>query len=71
MKKAFKIQVDCADCAANIEEAISRIEGVDSVVVNFMTQKLKLEADDELFDSLVDEAQRVGSKIEPDFTIIR
>ena len=71
MKKTFKIQVDCADCASNIEEAASRIEGVDSVIINFMTQKLKVEADGTCFDSIVDEIQRVGARIEPDFSIVR
>lgn len=71
MKKSFIIQVDCADCAANIEDAIARIDGVDSVVVNFMTQKLKIEADGERIEGIVDEAQAVGAKIEPDFVIIR
>jgi len=39
MKKSFKIEVDCANCANRIEAALSKLEGVNSVVVNFMTQK--------------------------------
>ena len=71
MKKTYKVEVDCADCAANIEEAIGHIDGVDSVVVNFMTQKLKIDADEARLDAILDEAQKVGTKIEPEFVIHR
>ena len=72
MKKVFKLQdLDCANCAAKMEKAISKIDGVQSVRVNFMTQKMTLEADDARFESIIDEAARQIKKIEPDCMIIR
>ena len=43
MKKVYKIEVDCANCAARMERAAAQTEGVSSAVVNFMTQKLTVE----------------------------
>ena len=51
MKKKFKLQdLDCANCAAKMEEAIKKIEGVSDATVSFMTQKMTIEADDSRFD---------------------
>lgn len=70
MKKTFKLtDLDCAHCAAKMEEAISKINGVNSVSVNFMTQKMKLDAVDERFDEILDEAIAICKKIEPDCVI--
>ena len=69
MKKVFKIEVDCANCAAKVEKAISKIEGVKEVNINFMTQKMLLEADDEKFDELLKLAIKTGKKVEPDFEV--
>ena len=67
MKKKFKLQdLDCANCAAKMEEAIRRIEGVADANVSFMTQKLTIEAEDSRFDEMVD----VCKKVEPDCTIL-
>ena len=67
MKKTFKlIDLDCANCAAKMEDAIRRIDGVTAVTVSFMTQKLTLEAEDSRFDAILKEAVRVCNKIEPD-----
>ena len=72
MKKQFKLaDLDCANCAAKMEEAIKRIDGVNDASVSFMTQKLVLEADDDRFDAVLDEAERVCRKIEPDCAILR
>ena len=71
MTKTFKAEIGCADCAAKIEQAIGKIDGVEKVRLNFMTQKLKLTADDARFDAILDEAQRVGTKIEREFAIAR
>lgn len=72
MKKVFKLQdLDCANCAAKMEAAIQKIDGVESAAVSFMTSKLTVKADDERFDSIMDEIQRVCKKIEPDCVIIR
>ncbi len=43
MKKTYKIEVDCANCANLMEEAANKTEGVKSAVVNFMTQKMTVE----------------------------
>ena len=69
MKKKFKCEIDCANCAAKVEEAVKKIDGVNDVKVNFMTQKLTLDADDARFDEILKEAVRIGKKVEPDFEV--
>ncbi len=72
MRKTFKMQdLDCANCAAKMEDAISKIEGVEKATISFITQKLTLVADDERFDEILDEAQRCCSKVERDCLILR
>lgn len=72
MKKTYKLQdLDCANCAAKMEDAIGRIDAVSSVRVNFMTQKLTIEADPDDLAAVLDEAQRICSDIEPDCVIVR
>ena len=72
MKKTFKLdELGCANCGAKMEDAIKKIEGVVSAKVNFMAQKLTIEASDERFNDIMDEAQRVCYKIEPDCDIVR
>lgn len=71
MKKRFKLMdLDCANCAAKMEDAIKRIEGVNSCTVSFMTQKLTLDAEDIRFDAILQEAIKVCKRIEPDCTVI-
>lgn len=71
MKKKFKLQdLDCANCAAKMEEAIKKIPGVIDASVNFMMQKLTIEAEDERFDEIMQETKRVCSKVEPDCVIL-
>ncbi|MGN0649341.1 MAG: cation transporter [Oscillospiraceae bacterium] len=70
MKKSFKlIDLDCANCAAKMEAAIKKIDGVKSASVSFMTQKLTIEADDEIFDAVVKQAVECIKKVEPDCTV--
>ena len=72
MKKTFKLEdLDCANCAAKMQNAIEKLDGVKSVTISFMTQRMTLEADDAAFESVLKEAQRVIKKIEPDCTIVR
>ena len=72
MRKVFKLQdLDCANCAAKMENAIKNIEGVKSASISFMTQKLVLEADDDRFEAVLDEAQHACKKFEPDCVILR
>ena len=53
MKKRYKFEIDCANCAAKVEEAIKKIDGVNGATVSFMTQKLTLDADDARFDEIL------------------
>ncbi len=71
MKKTFKlIDLDCANCAAKMETAIKKINGVTNATVSFMSQKMTIEADDERFDEIVKEAVKVCKKVEPDCEIV-
>ena len=71
MKKKFKLEnLDCANCAAKMEEAIKKIDGVNDASVSFMMQKMTIDANDENFDEIVKEAVKVCGRIEPDCTII-
>lgn len=70
MTKTYKlIDLDCANCARKMEDAINRIEGVEKASVSFMTQKLTITADDEKFDEIMKKAAKECKKIEPDCTI--
>ena len=69
MKKTYKCEVDCANCAAKMEDTIKKIEGVVNARVNFMTQKLSLEAADDIFDEVLDKAVKACKKVEPDCEI--
>ncbi|UQF81789.1 MAG: cation transporter [Mogibacterium diversum] len=69
MKKKFKCEIDCANCAAKVEDAINKLDGVEEVKVNFMAQKFTLVADDDRFDEILEAAIKAGKKIEPDFTV--
>ena len=72
MKKKFKLQdLDCANCAAKMEEAIKKIDGVNDATVSFMTQKLTIDAVDDRFDAIMDEVDKVCAKVEPDTRILR
>ena len=70
MKKSYRIEVDCANCAAKIERAIQQIEGVEEASVGFMTQKMVICAQDERFDEVMEEVVRVAKKVKPDFEIL-
>ena len=69
MKRKFKCEIDCANCAAKVEDAIRKIDGVHEVKVNFMMQKMTLDADDSRFEAILKEAIETGRKIEPDFSV--
>ena len=67
MKKRFNLSdLDCASCAARMEEAIRRIDGVNTAAVSFLTQKMTVDADDARFDEILKEVQAVAKKVEPD-----
>ena len=72
MKKTFKlIDLDCANCAAKMENNIKKIDGVVDATVSFMAQKMTVEADDDRFESIMDEVVKVCRKVEPDCEIVR
>ena len=72
MNKSFRLEnLDCAVCAAKMERAIAKLDGVNSVSVSFMSGKLFLDANDEKFESVLNDAVKVCKKIEPDCKIIR
>lgn len=72
MRKTFKLdELDCANCGAKMEEAIKKIDGVNDAKVAFMTQKLVIDADDDRFEEILDKAQAICKKIEPDCEIVR
>ena len=65
MKKKFKMEnLDCANCAAKMEDQIRKIPGVKAVNMNFLTQKLTLEAEDARFDEILDEAQKCCDRVD-------
>ena len=71
MKKKFKLQdLDCANCAAKMEEAIKKIDGVNDASVSFMMQKMTIDADDARLDEIVKEAVAICAKVEPDCQIL-
>ena len=71
MKKVFKIEVDCANCANLVEEAAKKVPGVKDASVVFMTQKMKLDIEDDAdADAVVAAVLKAAKKVEPDFEIL-
>jgi len=71
MKKHFKlVDLDCANCAAKMEDAIKKIDGVQNANVSFMTQKMTVQADDARFDDIMQEVVKVCKRVEPDCEIV-
>ncbi len=71
MKRAYKLEnLDCAHCAAKMEDAIRKIDGVDDANIAFMTQRLTITTEKDM-DMILDEAQKCISKVEPDCKIKR
>ena len=70
MKKKFKLtDLDCANCAAKVEDAIKKLDGVNDASVSFMMQKMTIDADDARFDEIMKEVVEVCKKVEPDCII--
>ncbi len=71
MRKVFKMEdLECANCAGKMQDGISKIDGVESCSISFITQKLTIEADEKAFDGILKKAVKICRKIEPDCTII-
>ncbi len=72
MRKSYRLdEIDCANCARKLQEELAKLDGVDAVSVNFMTQKLTLSAADNRFDDVLGRVVALAAKIEPDCEIIR
>ena len=70
MKKKFKLtDLDCANCAAKMEDAIKKLDGVNDASVSFMMRKMTIDADDARFDEIMKEVVEVCKKVEPDCVI--
>jgi copper chaperone CopZ len=66
MKKVFKLEdLGCANCAAKMEREIVKIDGVNSATVNFITQKLTIDAVEDSFEDIMKSVQKTVKKIEP------
>ena len=63
------VDLDCANCAAKMEAAIKKLDGVNDATVSFMMQKLTIDADDARFDEIMQEVVKVCKKVEPDCQI--
>lgn len=71
MKKRFKmVDLDCANCAAKMEEAVKKVDGVKDATVSFMMQKMTVEADEAHFDDIMQQVVKVCKRVEPDCEIV-
>ena len=72
MKKRYNlVDLDCANCAAKMETAIKKLDGVNDASVSFLSQKMTIDAEDDKFDEIVKQAVKVCKKVEPDCEIKR
>ena len=70
MRKTYKLtDLDCAHCAAKMEAAIQKIDGVTEASVSFFTQKLTVEAEDSRFEEIMKQVVKACKKVEPDCVI--
>ena len=71
MKKVFELEdLDCANCAAKMEDAIRKLDGVQSVTISFMAQKMTLEAEDANFDKVMKQVKKCIKRVEPDCVVV-
>ena len=70
MKKTYKLcELGCAVCAAKMEDAIRKIDGVQYISINFISQKMTLEVEDSIFDEVMKKVAKAVKRIEPDCSI--
>ncbi len=70
MKKVCRLDgLDCASCAAKIETAVSKIDGVSAASVNFMTTKMVIEGEEARMDEIMAKASAIVKKLEPDVVV--
>ena len=71
MKKSYKLEdLDCANCARKMEDAIKKLDGVADATVSFLTQKMTIDADDARFDDIMQQVVKCCKRVEPDCRII-
>lgn len=70
MKKSYEAELDCANCARKIQEAIQKDPRVKFCSANFIAQKITIEADDDVFDDVVNMAVECVKKVDPDCEMI-
>lgn len=71
MKKVFKMQdLDCAHCAAKMEDGINKLDGVNKATISFMTQKLTIDLDETRLDEIMKEALKVVKNVDPECEIL-
>ena len=72
MKTVYRLEdLDCANCAAKMERAVAKIDGVNEVSISFMGQRMSIDADEGRFEEIMDNVVKACKKIEPDCTIVR
>lgn len=72
MKKTYRLKdLDCANCASKMERQIKKLNGVSDASVNFLTQKMTVDADESRFEEIMDEVVKLCRKVEPDCVIVR
>ena len=70
MKYKFKIKgLDCANCAAELEREIKKINGIDDASISFMSEKLIIECEESVKENVLGEMKKVIKREEPDVTI--
>ena len=70
MKSTYKIKgIDCANCAAQLENAINKVEGVQNASISFMAERMIIEYDEQNKDEILEKIKKVIKKEEPDATL--
>lgn len=71
MKKVYKlVDLDCANCAAKMEEGARKVEGVKSCSISFMTQRMTIETEGD-HEKIMDAVEKTMKKVEPDCKVVR
>ena len=70
MKSTYKIKgIDCANCAAQLENAISKVEGVESISISFMAERMVIEYNEQSKEDVMKKVKKVIKKEEPDVVL--
>lgn len=72
MIKKYNVEVDCANCAAKMEDACSQIPGINSISIYFMAQKMTVDfADGQDMNAILDQIEKTCRKVERGFELYR